>query len=109
MGGFKEMTTLPGAMFIMDPTREKIALAEAKRIGIPVTAVIDTDCNPNEIDYPIPANDDAIRAIKLICAKIADAVLEGKVVEEVAEEGEVPEQFAEELEVEAFPPPDLEY
>jgi small subunit ribosomal protein S2 len=78
MGGFKEMTRLPDAMFIIDPTKERIALAEAKRMGIPVVAIVDTNCNPKEIDHPIPANDDAIRAIKLMCTKIADAVLEGK-------------------------------
>ena len=90
MGGFKEMTSLPSAIFIIDPIKEKIALAEAKRMGIPVVAIVDTNCNPDEIDYPIPANDDAIRAIKLICSKIADAVLEGKagVTEVPAEEGE---------------------
>ncbi len=79
MGGFKEMTQLPGAIFIVDPTKERIALAEAHRMGIPVVAIVDTNCNPDEIDWPIPANDDAIRAIKLICTKMADAVLEGKV------------------------------
>ena len=78
MGGFKEMTALPSALFIIDPTKERIALAEAKRMGIPVVAVVDTNCNPDDIDHPIPANDDAIRAIKLICSKIADAVIEGK-------------------------------
>ncbi len=78
MGGFKEMTRLPGAMFIIDPTKERIALAEAKRMGVPVVAIVDTNCNPEEIDHPIPANDDAIRAIKLICSKVADAVNEGK-------------------------------
>ena len=78
MGGFKEMTRLPGALFIIDPTKEKIALAEAKRMSIPVVAIVDTNCNPDEIDHPIPANDDAIRAIKLICSKIAGAVIEGK-------------------------------
>jgi small subunit ribosomal protein S2 len=78
MGGFKEMTALPGALFIIDPTKERIALAEAKRMAIPVVAIVDTNCNPEDIDHPIPANDDAIRAIKLICSKIADAVLEGK-------------------------------
>ena len=90
MGGFKEMTSLPSAIFIVDPIKEKIALAETKRMGIPVVAMVDTNCNPDEIDYPIPANDDAIRAIKLICSKIADAVLEGKagVTEVSAEEGE---------------------
>ena len=78
MGGFKEMTRLPGALFIVDPTKEKIALAEGKRMSIPVVAIVDTNCNPDEIDHVIPANDDAIRAVKLICSKIADAVLEGK-------------------------------
>jgi small subunit ribosomal protein S2 len=78
MGGFKEMTSLPDVLFIVDPTKEKIALAEAKRVGIPVVAIVDTNCNPANIDHPIPANDDAIRAIKLICSKIADAVIEGK-------------------------------
>ena len=77
LGGIKEMTSLPAAIFIVDPPKEKIALAEAKRMGIPVVAIADTSCNPDEIDYPIPANDDAIRAIKLICNKIADSVLEG--------------------------------
>jgi small subunit ribosomal protein S2 len=78
MGGFKEMTALPGALFIVDPTKERIALAEARRMDIPVVAIVDTNCNPDEVDYPIPANDDAIRAVKLVCTKIADAVLEGK-------------------------------
>jgi len=88
MGGFKEMTSLPSALFITDATKEKIAIAEAKRIGIPVIAMVDTNCNPDEIDYPIPANDDAIRAIRLICSSIADAVIEGKmgVAGAVAEE-----------------------
>ncbi len=79
MGGFKEMTAIPGALFIVDPTKERIALAEAKRMGVPIIAMVDTNCNPDEVDYPIPANDDAIRAIKLITSKIADAVIEGKV------------------------------
>jgi len=78
MGGIKEMTSLPSALFIIDPTKERIALAEAKRMGTPVVAIVDTNCNPDDIDYPIPANDDAIRAIKLVCSKIADAVIEGK-------------------------------
>ena len=92
MGGFKEMTALPGAMFIIDPTKEKIALAEAQRMAVPVVAIVDTNCNPDEIDHPIPANDDAIRAIKLICTKIADAVLEGKMGEASAVTPEVVEE-----------------
>ncbi|MFH1002738.1 MAG: 30S ribosomal protein S2 [Chloroflexota bacterium] len=90
MGGFKEMTSLPSALFIVDPTKERIALAEAKRVGIPVVAMVDTNCNPEEIDIPIPANDDAIRTIKLICSKIADAVLEGKSGVAAPAAGEVP-------------------
>lgn len=77
LGGIKEMTHLPDVLFIVDTQKEKNALAEAKRVGIPVVAIADTSCNPDEIDYPIPGNDDAIRAIKLICEKIADAVIEG--------------------------------
>jgi small subunit ribosomal protein S2 len=87
LGGFKEMTTLPGALFIVDPTKEKIALAEAKKVGIPIIAVVDTNCDPTGIEYLIPANDDAIKAIKLICSKIADAVLEGKMLKETGEIG----------------------
>jgi len=78
MGGFKEMTALPGALFITDPIKDKIAFTEAKKLAIPVIAIADTNCNPDDIDYPIPANDDAIKAIKLICARIADAIIEGK-------------------------------
>ena len=78
IGGFKEMTSLPSALFIIDITKERLALAEAKRTGIPVVAVADTNCDPTDIDYPIPANDDAIKAIKLTCTKIADAIIEGK-------------------------------
>ena len=95
MGGFKEMTSLPNALYIVDPTKERIALAEAKRMGIPVVAIVDTNCNPNEIDYPIPANDDAIKAVKLMCNKIANAIIEGKggvaVVQAGAGEGKAPE------------------
>jgi len=86
MGGFKEMTTLPGALFIADPIKDKIALDEAKKLDIPVVATADTNCNPDSIDYPIPANDDAIRAIKLICSRIADAVIEGKNTQVLSEE-----------------------
>jgi small subunit ribosomal protein S2 len=87
LGGFKEMTTIPGALFIVDPTKEKIALAEAKKVGITIIAVVDTNCDPTGINYLIPANDDAIKAIKLICSKIADAVLEGKMLKETGEIG----------------------
>jgi len=88
LGGFKEMVNLPNALFLADPTKDNIALAEAKRVGIPVVAVVDTNCNPDAIDHPIPANDDAIRAIKLVCSKIADAVIEGKIGEEIVPDEE---------------------
>ena len=78
MGGFKEMTEIPSVVFIVDPTKDRIAFVEAKRMAVPVVAIVDTNCNPADIDYIIPANDDAIRAVKLICSKMADAVLEGK-------------------------------
>lgn len=96
MGGFKEMTSLPDALFIVDPTKERIALAEAKRVGIPVVAIVDTNCNPVDIDYPVPANDDAIRTIKLICSKIADAIIEGRTGEAVAPAEAVEEAVGEE-------------
>lgn len=109
VGGFKEMTSLPNALFIVDPTKEKIALAEAKRVGIPVTAIVDSNCNPDEIDYPIPANDDAIKAIKLICSKIADAVIEGKTSQEVIpiEEGKEEAEVIETTEPLIFTPDDF--
>ena len=108
MGGFKEMTSLPDAMFIIDPTKEQIALAEAKRMGIPVVAIVDTNCNPYDIDYAIPANDDAIRAIRLICSKIADAITEGKTggAMAVTEEGLEAPEFAEITEPLIFTPED---
>ncbi|MBS3976510.1 MAG: 30S ribosomal protein S2 [Syntrophomonadaceae bacterium] len=77
LGGIKEMETLPGALFVIDPRKEKIAIAEARRLGIPIVAIVDTNCDPDEVDYVIPGNDDAIRAVKLLTAKMADAVIEG--------------------------------
>jgi small subunit ribosomal protein S2 len=88
MGGFKEMTALPGAIFIIDPTKEKIALNEARKVGVKLVATVDTNCNPDNIDYIIPANDDAIKAIKVICSHIANAVLEGKMLAEAGENKE---------------------
>jgi small subunit ribosomal protein S2 len=78
LGGIKEMNTLPGAIFIVDTRMERTAVLEARRLMIPIVAIVDTNCNPEEISYPIPGNDDALRAIKLITGKIADAVLEGR-------------------------------
>jgi small subunit ribosomal protein S2 len=92
LGGIKEMTALPDALFIVDPSKERIAIAEAQRVGIPIIAMVDTNCNPDEIDAPIPSNDDAIRAIKLVTSKIASAILEAKGGMTVAvEKGDVPE------------------
>lgn len=77
LGGIKDMKKLPGAVFIVDPRKERIAVAEARRLKIPIVAIVDTNCDPDEIDYVIPGNDDAIRAVKLLTAKMAEAVLEG--------------------------------
>ena len=78
IGGIKEMTKIPDVMFVVDPRKEKIAIQEAHILGIPVVAIVDTNCDPEEVDYVIPGNDDAIRAVKLIAGKIADAVIEAK-------------------------------
>ena len=78
LGGIKEMDRLPGAMFVIDPRRERIAINEARKLGIPVVAVVDTNCDPDEVDYIIPGNDDAIRAIRLMTARMADACIEGR-------------------------------
>ena len=78
LGGVKNMKTLPKAMFIVDPHKERIAVSEARKLNIPIVAIVDTNCDPDEIDYVIPGNDDAIRAVKLISGAMADAVLEGK-------------------------------
>ena len=78
MGGIKNMKKLPGALFIVDPRKEKIAVAEAKKLNIPIVAIVDTNCDPDEVDYVIPGNDDAIRAVKLIAGTIANAIIEGR-------------------------------
>ena len=85
LGGIKDMKGLPGAIFVVDPRKERIAILEARKLGIPVVAIIDTNCDPDEVDYPIPGNDDAIRAVKLIAAKMCDAILEGRQGEQLAE------------------------
>ena len=93
MGGIKNMGTLPKAMFIVDTRKEKIAVAEAKNLGIPVVAIVDTNCDPDEVDYVIPGNDDAIRAVKLIAGAMADAVIEGRQGEQTV--AEATEEVAE--------------
>ena len=94
LGGIKEMTELPGVIFLVDPKKERIAVLEAKKLGIPTVGIVDTNCNPEDLDYPIPGNDDAIRAVKLIADVMANAVIEGKQGEsfETVEEQEVSEE-----------------
>ncbi len=107
LGGIKDMTQLPGCMFVVDINNEDIAVKEARKLGIPVVGLVDTNCNPELVDYVIPGNDDAIRAIKLIASIMANAVIEANegitfsVEEEVEENGEVSEEKVESAEVEA--------
>ncbi len=92
LGGIEDMTELPGALFIVDSRKEKIAVAEARKLGIPIVAIVDTNCDPDEIDYVIPGNDDAIRAVKLIAGTIADAIIEGRQGEQNSPEEETEEE-----------------
>ena len=116
LGGIKEMRRLPSALFIVDTRKERTAVLEARRLEIPIIALADTNCDPDEMDYPIPANDDAIRAVRLLCSKIADAVIEGrselearqKDSEPVEDEGELPAETPEISEVGPPPIPVLE-
>jgi len=91
LGGIKTMNKLPGALFVIDPRKEDIAVQEARKLGIPVVGIVDTNCDPDLIDYVIPANDDAIRAVKLLTSKMADAILEGRQGEQMEPEEEVAE------------------
>ena len=95
LGGIREMKKLPGALFIVDPRKERIAVQEARILNIPIVAIVDTNCDPDEIDYVIPGNDDAIRAVKLIAGKMADAVLEGRQGEQTEVEAPAAEEAAE--------------
>ena len=101
LGGIRNLNGMPGALFIVDPRKERIAVSEAHKMGIPVVAIVDTNCDPDEIDYPIPGNDDAIRAVKLIVSKMADAVLEGKQGEQLDEEEAPAEEVVSEEQAEA--------
>jgi small subunit ribosomal protein S2 len=101
LSGIKNMADLPGAMFVIDPKKEKIAIAEARRLSIPVVAIVDTNCDPDDADYVIPGNDDAIRSIRLISSKMADAVMQGrgalaKAAEQEAEEAAIEEKIVQE-------------
>ncbi|MGI5895691.1 MAG: 30S ribosomal protein S2 [Oscillospiraceae bacterium] len=100
LGGIKNMDKLPSALFIVDPRKERIAVAEAKKLGIPIIAIVDTNCDPDEIDYVIPGNDDAIRAVKLISGAMADAVIEGRQGQMGAAEAEAEAADAAEAEAE---------
>ena len=99
LGGIKDMPELPGALFVVDPRKEHLAVHEARTLGIPIVAIVDTNCDPDEVDYVIPGNDDAIRAVKLIAGKMADAVLEGKQGEQMTYEPA--EEEAEKVEAQA--------
>ena len=101
LGGIKTMGHLPGALFVVDPRKEKIAVAEAKKLGIPVVAIVDTNCDPDDIDYIIPGNDDAIRAVKLISQIMANALIEGKQGMDAADAAQQEEQNIAEEEAEA--------
>jgi small subunit ribosomal protein S2 len=101
LGGIRDMKGMPGALFIVDPKKEKIAVKEARKLNIPVVGIVDTNCDPDDVDYVIPANDDAIRAVKLIAGKMADAVIEGN-------QGESFDEGQEEAPAEAEAPADIE-
>ncbi|MBP3723065.1 MAG: 30S ribosomal protein S2 [Selenomonadaceae bacterium] len=88
LGGIKDMKRLPGALFVVDPRKERIAVAEARKLNIPIVGIVDTNCDPDEIDYVIPGNDDAIRAVRLLTARMADAIIEGRGGEDTAVEEE---------------------
>lgn len=99
LGGIKNMKKIPGAMFIVDPRKERNAILEARKLGIPVVAIVDTNCDPDEVDYVIPGNDDAIRAVKLIAAKVADAIIEGRQGEQLSTDSEEAEAKVNEEEM----------
>ena len=94
LSGVKEMNRLPDAIFVVDPRKERIAVAEARKLAIPIIAIVDTNCDPDEVDYIIPGNDDAIRAVRLLSGKIADAVIEGRQGEQTAEAETAPADTA---------------
>lgn len=101
LGGIKDMKKLPDALFVIDPRKESIAIAEARKLNIPIIGIVDTNCDPDEIDYVIPANDDAIRAVKLLTSKMADAVVEGRQGTEIDEQEEVADEATQNIEEKA--------
>jgi small subunit ribosomal protein S2 len=108
LGGIRDMNRLPGAVFVVDPRKERIAVAEARKLRIPIVAIVDTNCDPDEIDYVIPGNDDAIRAIRLLTGIIADAVIEGKEGQQGMEAALAGEEAAAELDAEVDIDEDLD-
>jgi len=108
LGGIKDMRRLPNAIFIVDTRKERTAVLEARRLEIPIVALADTNCDPDEMDYPIPANDDAIRAVRLLCAKIADAAVEGRRQLEALQKDSEEVEREEPVAVESLPAPDAE-
>ena len=100
LGGIKDMKQIPACMFVVDPRKEKIAIAEAKKLGIPVVAIVDTNCDPDEVDYVIPGNDDAIRAVKLIASTISNAIIEGRQGEDALAAAKAEMEEAEAVEAE---------
>ena len=101
LGGIREMTKLPGAIFVVDPKNEAIAVREGRRLNIPIVAIVDTNCDPDDIDYLIPGNDDAIRAIRLITSKIAEACIEGRELYKERQQAKADKDVEEEIEIEA--------
>jgi small subunit ribosomal protein S2 len=105
LGGIRDMAKVPSAVWVVDTKKEHIAVGEARKLGIPVVAILDTNCDPDEVDYPIPGNDDAIRAVRLMVGKIADAIIEGKTESESSyDAGEYDQQYAE-IAADAAPAP----
>jgi small subunit ribosomal protein S2 len=102
LSGVKEMNRLPDALFVVDPRKERIAIAEARKLNIPIVAIVDTNCDPDEVDYVIPGNDDAIRAVRLLSATMADAVIEGRQGEQLSEAEASGEEAAVEGEEESL-------
>jgi small subunit ribosomal protein S2 len=108
LGGIKDMRRLPNAIFIVDTRKERTAVLEARRLEIPIVALADTNCDPDEMDYPIPANDDAIRAVRLLCAKIADAAVEGRRQLEALQKDSEEVESGEPVAIESLPAPEAE-
>jgi len=105
LGGIKNMGRLPDIVYVVDPRKEDIAVMEARKVHVPLVSIVDSNCDPTEVDYPIPGNDDAIRAIRLLTARVADAVLEGKKLAEERLQGQLDKEAAAALTAEAAPAP----